>query len=363
MPDLVRSPLADRHLSQGATLDEYHGALVPEKFSQSVAEHQAARQTAALFDFSFRSMFSMKGRDCARFLQRIISNDVKNLAPGQGTYATLLNPQGHVLADFQVLCAQDSFLIETDADLSEKTVQALGRYIIADKVTIEPLPWFAVSVQGPQSRGLVEKVFAKEVPALAEHGHWATDLLGFPVRVVQASSTGEPGYEIWCSAEAMLGTWNELLAKAPQGALPAGTQGLEIWRSEAGIPRCGADFGEDTMPLEAGLLSALNFNKGCYIGQEIVERTRSRGHVNWKLVGLTIDSAQPPPAGEKLISEGKELGEITSSCLSPTLSKTIALGYVRREVSEPGTRLALDSGPAAEVALLPFYQGRRGFCG
>ena len=308
-------------------------------------------------------MFSMKGRDCARFLQRIISNDVKNLAPGQGTYATLLNPQGHVLADFQVLCAQDSFLIETDADLSEKTVQALGRYIIADKVTIEPLPWFAVSVQGPQSRGLVEKVFAKEVPALAEHGHWATDLLGFPVRVVQASSTGEPGYEIWCSAEAMLGTWNELLAKAPQGALPAGTQALESLRIEAGIPRYGADFGEDTMPLEAGLLSALNFNKGCYIGQEIVERTRTRGHENWKLAGLTIDSAQPPPAGEKLISEGKELGEITSSCLSPTLSKTIALGYVRREVSEPGTRLALDSGPAAEVALLPFYQGRRGFCG
>ena len=115
--------------------------------------------------------------------------------------------------------------------------------------------------------------------------------------------------------------------------------------------------------MEAGLDTLLHPTKGCYVGQETVVRVRSRGHVNWKLVGLTIDSAQPPPAGEKLISEGKELGEITSSCLSPTLSKTIALGYVRREVSEPGTRLALDSGPAAEVALLPFYQGRRGFCG
>jgi glycine cleavage system T protein len=363
MPDLVRSPLADRHLSRGATLGEYCGALVPEKFSRPEAEHQAARQAAALFDFSFRSMLSMKGRDCARFLQRIISNDVKNLAPDQGTYATLLNPQGHILADFQVYCTEDSFLIETDADLCEKTLQALGRYIIGDRVTIEPLPWFAVSAQGPQSRGLLEKVFAKELPATAEYGHWAADALGFPVRVVQASSTGEQGYEIWSTAEAMPAIWNELHAEAPQDALPAGTQALESLRIEAGIPRYGADFGEDTMPLEAGLLNALSFNKGCYIGQEIVERTRSRGHVNWKLVGLTIDSAQPPAVGEKLLAAGKESGEITSACVSPTLSKTIALGYVRREVSEPGTRLALASGPAAEVTLLPFYQARRGFCG
>jgi glycine cleavage system T protein len=363
MPDLVRSPLADLHVSQGATLGEYHGALVPADFSAPAAEHQAARQVAALFDFSFRAMFSLKGRDCARFLQRIISNDVKNLAPGQGTYATLLNPQGHILADFQVYCAEDSFLIETDADLKEKTMQAVGRYIIADRVAIAPLPWFALSAQGPQSRSLIEQVLARELPALAEHGHWATDLLGSPVRVVQASSTGEQGYEIWGGAEAMPSVWNELRAQLPQGALPAGTQALESLRIEAGIPRYGADFGEDTLPLEAGLLNALSFNKGCYVGQEIVERTRSRGHVNWKLVGLTIDSAQPPAAGEKLLAGGKESGEITSACVSPTLSKTIALGYVRHEVSEPGTRLALASGPAAEVALLPFYHARRGFCG
>jgi folate-binding Fe-S cluster repair protein YgfZ len=104
------------------------------------------------------------------------------------------------------------------------------------------------------------------------------------------------------------------------------------------------------------LWNALSFNKGCYVGQEIVERARSRGHVNWKLMGLVVESAVPPPPGEKLARGGRELGEVTSSCVSPTLLKTIALAYLRREVWEPGTKLGFPSGTVAEVVALPFYQ-------
>src|SRR5262249_21775665 len=98
------------------------------------------------------------------------------------------------------------------------------------------------------------------------------------------------------------------------------------------------------------------FNKGCYVGQEIVERARSRGHVNWKLVGILIDAPQAPARGEKIEADGKPVGELTSSCVSPTLGKTIAMAYVRREVSEPGTRLTLASGLAAQTASLPFLR-------
>jgi folate-binding protein YgfZ len=115
-------------------------------------------------------------------------------------------------------------------------------------------------------------------------------------------------------------------------------------------------LGEDVIPLEAGLWNALSFNKGCYVGQEIVERARSRGHVNWKLTGLIVNAAEAPQPGEKLVAGGKEVGEVTSSCVSPTLGKTLALAYVRREVSEPGAPLAFVSGVTAEVAALPFYQ-------
>lgn len=364
MPELIRSPLADFHLAQGARFGDYHGALAPERFSDAAAEHRATRENAGLFDFSFRSQFVMKGADRARFLQRIVSNDVKNLAPGQGTYATLLTPQGHIVADFRIYCTEDAFLFDTDADLHEKAMAGLKRYIIADRVTLEPMDLFALSVQGARSREVLERVMGKDFPAPANFGHFTTESTGTRARVIHASSTGDEGFEVWADPSRAVEIWKAFSNSVREtGGQPCGTTALESLRIEAGIPRYGADFGEDTMPLEAGLLNALSFNKGCYIGQEIVERTRSRGHVNWKLVGLIIEAPEAPASSVKVLSEGKEIGEITSSCVSPTLAKTLALAYVRREASDPGTRLTLASGAAAQVTVLPFYRSRDGFCG
>jgi len=174
---------------------------------------------------------------------------------------------------------------------------------------------------------------------------------------VKVSSTGEEGYEVWVGAEGLLGVWGAACGQAPTyEMLSCGTQALETLRIEAGIPRYGRDMGEDTMLLEAGLFSAVSFSKGCYFGQEMVERARSRGQLNWKLVGLSVDAAQPPASGEKLVSAGKASGRVTSACASPTLGRIIALAYVPREASEPGTRLTLASGAQAAVTTLPFYQ-------
>jgi aminomethyltransferase len=356
-PPQPTSPLADYHLSQGATLGEYHGALVPSCFSDAVAEHKAVREASGLFDFSFRGKFAMKGRDHAKFLHRIVSNDIKRLVPGQGTYATLLNPQGHILADMRLYCAEGRFFVDTDADLRDKALVGLRRYVISDQVEFEPLDLYALAFQGPRSRPLLEKTLHINLPAMQEFDHFASNYAGFPVHVVCATSTGEEGYEVWADAKGLLAIWGAACGQAPTyGMLPCGTQALETLRIEAGIPRYGQELGEDTIPNEAGLWNALSFNKGCYVGQEIVERARSRGHVNWKLMGLVVDSESPPAAGEKLAQEGREIGEVTSSCVSPTLGKTIAMAYLRREVAEPGTKLAFASGVVAEVVGLPFYQ-------
>ena len=350
------SPLADYHASQGAKLAEYHGALVPSRFTDPAAEHRGVRAASGLFDFSFRAMFRMKGRDHARLLQRLLSNDVKKLVPGEGTYATLLNAQGHIVVDLRAYCGEDSFLIDTAADLRDKAMESLSRYIIADQVNIEPLDLYALAFQGPQSRPLLEKTLHIDIPAMPESNHFASNYAGFPARVIRASSTGEEGYEVWTNAPGMEAVWGAACGQAPTyDMLPCGTEALESLRIEAGIPRYGQELGEDVIPLEAGLLNALSFTKGCYIGQEIVERARSRGHVNWKLMGLVVDAPQPPQAGEKVAVEGRDVAEVTSSCVSPTLGKTIALAYLRREFSEPGTRLTFASGITAEVAALPFY--------
>jgi glycine cleavage system T protein len=357
MSEVFRSPLANYHASQGATLSEYHGAEVPSRFSDPLTEHKAVREAAGLFDFSFGSKFAVKGADRVSFLQGMVSNDVQNLSPGRGTYALLLNVQGQILADLRIFCEADRFLVDTEADLHLKVKETLGRYIIMDEVELEALDESALAFQGPRSHDLLKKTLHIDLPEMSEYDHFRTNYAGFPLRVVRANSTGEEGYEVWMSAGGMMGVWGAACGQAPTyEMLPCGTEALETLRIEAGIPRYGADLGEDTLPLEAGLTNALSFTKGCYVGQEIVERARSRGHVNWKFVGLLVESDGPPAAGEKLSVEGKEIGEITSACVSPTLGKSIALAYTRREASELGTKLTLASGPTAQVTALPFYR-------
>src|SRR5579875_2010643 len=355
--DLTRSPLADYHISHGATLGEYHGAVVPARFTNPAQEHQAVRTASGLFDFSFRAKFVLTGRDRAKFLHRIVSNDVKSLAPGQGVYATLLNAQGQILADLRIYAAHDRLLVDTDADLRTKAMSILRRYIIGDQVQIEPVDTCALAFEGPQAAGLLEKTLHVDLPPLKEFEHFATNFGGFPVRVVRVNNTGEEGYELWVGPKGMMGVWGAACGQAPSyGMLPCGTEALESLRIEAGIPRYGSELGEDTLPLEANLMNALSFTKGCYIGQEIVERARSRGHVNWKLVGLFVDAMEAPAAGEKILREGKEVGEITSACVSPTLGRPLAMGYIRKEASEPGMKVTLASGPKAEVTTMPFYR-------
>jgi len=358
MPELIESPLAELHRHLGAKLGEYHGAALPLHFTDASAEHLTARQAGGLFDFSFRVKLAVKGADRTSFLHNMLSNDVKRLAPGEGTYATLLDIKGHILADLRVYCTDDALIVDTDADLAGKVRRHLDRFILMDEVELDPLPLFAIAIQGPKSSLWLENAFDFHVPLTEEFRHANATIGVETVRVVRASSTGDQGYEIWVEAEAVSTLWKAATAASAGGIQPCGTEALETLRIEAGIPRYGAELDEETLPLEAGLFNALSFTKGCYPGQEIIERARSRGHVNWRLVGLVVDAAAPPSAGEKLLLEGKEIGEVTSAGFSPTLGRILALAYVRRQAAAPGTRLTLTSGAPAEVRELPFLPHR-----
>ncbi|MGH9397932.1 MAG: aminomethyltransferase family protein, partial [Terriglobia bacterium] len=297
------------------------------------------------------------GSDRVRFLHNMVTNDVKGLTPGRGVYATILDLRGHILADLHIYCDEDRFLLETHADLIEKILATLGRYNIGGRVPLAHLSLAALSLQGPAAEPILRGLLHAELPGPEEFRHVTLNYAGEDLRVIRAGLTGEEGFELWTPASAAQTLRENLLAAgSSNGLIPCGWAALETLRIEAGIAAYGAELAEDTLPLEANLLNALSFTKGCYIGQEIVERARSRGHVNWKLAGLFVDSPQPPAAGEKLLREGKPLGEITSACVSPTLSRTIAMAYLRREVSEPGNMLELASGGKAEVTALPFYQ-------
>lgn len=357
MSDAIHSSL-EGTVQHSGPLTEYHGAMLPAWYSDPVAEHHAVRESAGLFDFSFRQRFTAGGTDRVRFIHGMVSNDVKRLAAGQGTYAALLDVRGHILADVRIFSTGDHLIMETDADLLDKVLQTLNRYNIGNRVPLEPMETEAMSVQGPHARPILEEAFNTTLTVSDGLSHAELAFAGFAVGIVASSSTGEDGYELWIEKAGALPLWNALLhAGQARGLMPAGSVAFETLRIEAGIPAYGSELAEDTMLLEAGLLNAVSFTKGCYIGQEIVERTRSRGHVNWQLVGLCLEeSGGKASKGAKLLREGKEAGEITSECFSPTLGKRIALGYVRREMAQPGTKLTVESAGEAEVAELPFYR-------
>jgi tRNA-modifying protein YgfZ len=297
--------------------------------------YRALRHSAAWLDLSARARIRVTGRDRARLLHNVTSNDVKKLAPGSGCYAFLLTPQGRIQADLNLLCFPDYFLIDTEPEVREKVPQLILKYKVADQVEIEDVSGrtFAIGLEGPEAASALAAAGAPLPVAPYAHLAWDKWI------VANLSVSGEPGFRVFGEGPAPA-----LFAGVP-GASDAEARQVRI---ENGRPRFGEDIRETTLPQESGQTHALSFQKGCYIGQEIVERIRARGHVNKKLVRLAIDGGEAPPPGTPLAVEGAEAGEITSAVYSPELGRVAALGYVRVAYADAGK--VLDAkGTAARV--------------
>jgi folate-binding protein YgfZ len=196
---------------------------------------------------------------------------------------------------------------------------------------------------------------------LSEYDFLKRDLLGSQLTIARINRTGEEGYDIFVGSDLAVRLWELLTNNGEEfGIKPIGLEAMETRRIEAGIPRYGFDMDESTIPIEAGLWHAISFDKGCYVGQEVVARIKWRGHVNRHLAGFVIEGKELPKSGDKLMHGEREIGQITSSVFSPALKKGIALGYIRREFIEPGTKVSVRLGEgkigSAEVVKTPFYE-------
>jgi glycine cleavage system T protein len=355
----MKTPLGAWHATHGAAMTDDRDVELPERFADSLAEYRAVREKVGLLDLGFRAQVKMSGQDRISFLQGMISNDVKTLKTGEGCFAALLTEQGRIVADLRVYACEQCLLLDVDTRIKEKLIETLSRFIIADDVELEDLSetQTVVSVQGPLSfqtlaAAGVACAFTKEL----QHGE--TTIAGITNRVVRVSDTGEEGYELFVPTEHVQTVWQTLLdIGAVLGIRPVGLAALNMLRIEAGIPWYGIDMDEGRIVLEVGLEQAISFKKGCYLGQEVVERASARGHVNRKLSGLVIHGDVLPVSGEKLFHDAQEVGWVTSVTWSPRLERPIALGYVRREHLAVGTQLRIDrpgTPVIAEVTTLPF---------
>jgi tRNA-modifying protein YgfZ len=303
--------------------------------------YQALRHGAAWLDLRDRGRLVARGRDRARFLHNVTSNEIKKMTPGSGCYAFLLTPQGRIQADVWLFSFEDHFLIDTEPELREKARQQILRYKVADQVEVEDVTGdtAALGLEGPAA-GAVLAALGAPAPAQAyAHQPWEG------ATVAAVSITGQPGFRIYSAASAAEGFVRRL---EEAGAQAASAADARVVRMENGKPRYGDDIRETTLPQETRQMHAVSFTKGCYLGQEIVERIRAQGHVNKLLARMELESAEPPAPGTKLMADGVEAGEITSAVYSEEAGKAVGLGYVRTAYAEAG-RVLIANGVTARV--------------
>lgn len=383
-------PLREFHQSLGSNFTSLNGAEVVADYGAALAEHAALHETAGMLDLSFRSRLCLTGADRVRFLHGQITNDVKRLRPGEGCYAALVTAKGKMQSDLNVFALPDELLLDFEPGLTATVAARLEKYLVADDVqVVDVTPHYGLlSVQGPQAEAVVRalglfteipsrefsfvkitdatlgEIYLMNQPRLAGSAGIlpASPLIPCPENSRQ--DVGAPrnaGFDLFVPTASLGAVADKLIAAAKSvGGRACGWTAYEIARVEAGIPRFGVDMDESNIPLECGIEArAVSYQKGCYIGQEVINRIHSIGHVNRELRGLRLaeEPKTMPAKGDKLFHAGKEVGHVTSAMHSPPLNATIALGYVRREANAVGTELRLRTGDGertATIVALPF---------
>ncbi len=317
----------------------------------ALAQYRAVLDSAGLVDCAGRGKVRATGPDRVGFLHAMISNDVQQLAEYAGRYATLLTAQGRIVADFYLYKLPDEVLIDLDGGLAETLVTTLEKFVIMDDVTLEDVTsrWGHLSLQGPSAPKVLGRVTGLEPPpeelqvrSFACGGENCLAVRKGYLHPVGLDVLGPP------AAVAEL----KILLLGDGGVPEVGEQAAEVLRVERGIPRYGADMDDTHYPMEARLDHAISLTKGCYIGQEVVAKATNIGGVNRLLCRLEMQDDQLPPPSAPVLAEGRKIGAVTSAVRSPRAPRPIALAYLRRAFTAPGTgvSLGLEGGEArAEV--------------
>ncbi len=342
--------LSEIHRNNGAALGTWFGCELPDNFGDWQAEYWFLRRTVGLLDKNYRAYLEFTGPDRVRYLNAILTNDIKGLQENHGTVSLFLNPQGHIQAEIETYAFGEKLFCVTYAMIRERLVPALDKYIIMDDVTLTDRTgeFATLALEGPRAAAVALAVSGVDLGAMEELELREARIGDIACRVSKRSPGGVASAEFLVARQKVEELW-KLLEEAArsEGGGPAGYRALNTVRLELGAPWFGYDFGEKQIPHEAGLQdSHISYTKGCYTGQEIVERVRSRGQVNRVRVSLKFSASAEIAAGTPLLAEGKEVGNVARTGFSPTGNAWVGMGYVRREKSAVGTELIVGDGSA-----------------
>jgi folate-binding protein YgfZ len=335
---------------------------MPNDFGDLRGEYDAIRHAVAVIDLSAAGKLELSGKNAAQFLNGLVSNEVKSLQAGDGVLAAFPTLQGKLLALSRIYNLGDRLLLELDAANREKISKNLSRFVPAGEFFVKDVSdqFALLSLQGPRSAELIESLTGQPADAERQYRIVQRQIGRKQVLIVAHDRCGEIGFDLFIPTEFAREALETIMSQGEAfGARRTGFGAFEIARIEAGVPREGVDAGENYIILESELESAVSYTKGCYLGQEVIARIHWRGQPAKRLRGLLIDADQTPPPGTEIFaSDGKKVGEVTSSARSYALDRPIALGYVHRYYLTPGTKFTLKEGGAevgqAELVELPF---------
>lgn len=359
MSEPVRLPLHEFHQSLGANFGVLNEAELVADYGDSAAEYGALCESAGVLDLSFRSRICLTGADRVRFLHGQITNDVKRLRVGEGCYAALTTAKGKMQSDLNLFCLPDELLLDFEPGLTAIVTERLEKYIVADDVqVVDVAPHYGLlSVQGPQAETVVRALgLFPEIPSAPLRFVKVSDATLGEIYLVHQARLATAGFDLFVPLAGLGAVADKLIAAAKSvGGRACGWDAFEGLRIEAGIPRFGVDMDETHLASECGIEArAISYQKGCYIGQEVLNRIHSIGHVNRELRRLQFgpDAKVLPQRGDKLFHEGREVGHITSAAFSRQKGCLVALGYVRREANAVGTVLTVRSDSGAGLVTV-----------
>jgi folate-binding protein YgfZ len=316
------------HKSKGAEFEDFFGVEVPSTYGNVEQEYWTLRKNAAIRDVSFFGKVKITGKDAQNFLHRMISNDVQSLQPGKGIWALFLDIKGHVQGDFKLYRFQDFMMMVLQHYALERVIKGLDRYVISEQLRmIDVSEEFGLfQILGPNATAVLQSKGVQSLPS-DELSFQSASINGIESEIIRIGT----GYSILVPAASATDLLNFLDLQ------PIGQRAFNIFRIETGLPVLDLDFDDTNLPQESRLDKAISFNKGCYLGQEVIARLDAQGHVNKILMGLESEAELKPE--QKLYFGEKEIGRITSSAYSPLKKLNVGLGYVRREHAKDGQTL------------------------
>jgi folate-binding protein YgfZ len=369
--------LHEFHHGLNARFGKLNGTEVVNDYGDWLAEHAALHENAGVIDLSFRSRICLTGADRTRFLHGQVTNDVKKLRIGEGCYSAITTAKGKMESDLNIFVLADELLLDFEPGLTEKISARLEKFIVADDAQIvDAAPHYGLlSVQGPKAQETVRALnLFSGIPTQQLGSIKISDATLGEIYLANNPRLGTSGFDLFVPNNSLGAVADKLISAAKKlGGCKFGWTAFETVRVENGVPRFGADMDETNIPLECGIENrAIVYNKGCYIGQEVINRIHSVGHVTRELRALRLatDLESLPKKGDKLFYAGKEVGYVTSAVKSPTLNApvppklqseggNIALGYVRREADQIGNELTVRTSAGespAKIVELPFVK-------